>query len=290
MLAVHPVDATADHYVGENLWVDFDINAPAAEVTLANAAGEDVPGSSTWLSETRYDFDPKVNLAHTETYTATVHWGPKDDPQTQSWSFTTSTVGDTPVEASMVDQTFAYNLAESTVVAPAGGGAILDQFSGTFLQGVTAQSETEISFLGALAVADSDPPEQDLTNPAIDLNENEPAIWLDPYFLAGPADLPQTLDIPSFGQVDVTFRDVTISGVFAASVPEGTVDQILEGTFAAVVDVRDAGFGDVCDQLGLIVEGLTCVTCPHDPSSDQCIIFDLIDLQAELVPGLVLVP
>ena len=220
-------------------------------------------------------------------YTATVVWNDAD-PQTHTWSFSTSDVGSEPVDADLVGNTYAYDLTSGTVVAPAGGDALLGQFNATFLQTVTAQTDTEISFLAGIAAADTAPPEQDFCSPSINLNEKQPAVWADPYFQAGPADIPQTLDIPGFGVLDVLFRDVAVSGVFASS-DGSAVDLVVEGTFDATVDVRDAGLGDVCDQLGLLVPGLTCITCPHDPSSQQCIIFNLIDLQAELVPGLTLI-
>ncbi len=288
--AVHPEDGTLDHFVGEDLWVDFDIEPEEAEVTLADDAGTPVEGENRWLFGTRLAFDPDLNLAHGGTYTATVTWPGKAKDQTHSWTFTTSTLGDTPVEVTLVGNTYAYDLSESTVVAPTGGDALLEQFNATFLQGVTVHTDTEIAFIGALAAAESDPPVQDVCSQSVDLNEKQPAVWVDPYFLAGPADLDQTLSLPDpVGTVDITFRDVEVSGLFNSSLGDGVVDQILEGTFSAVVDVRDAGFGDACDLLKNFVAGLTCVTCPHDPASDQCVIFDLIDLEASLVDGLELI-
>jgi hypothetical protein len=129
--------------------------------------------------------------------------------------------------------------------------------------------------------------------PTTNLTENGPAMWADPYFEVGPADFSQQLDMTAFGMglVDVLFRDMFITGTFAQSAPpDGPADLVVEGTVSTYVDVRDTGLGFTCAQISAFMGGIPCSYCDHDPAAQECIEFWIIDLQAELVPELVLVP
>ena len=287
--AVHPPNGTPDHFIHENLWVDFDVVGAEATVTLADAAGLDIPGEQVWVAETRLSFNPTAPLTYGTHYVASVTWlaGEADDVHT--WEFDTSTDGDTPTGADLVGKTFAYDLNAGQVVAPLGGEQLLAQFAGVFLQGVVSQTATEIGFLAAVDTDGGEPPEQDMCLESINLDEQQATTWQDPFFEAGPADVPQTLNIPGFGILDMTFRDVVVSGLFTASTFGGDVDSITEGTFSTVIDIRDAGMGDVCAKLGLFLPGLVCLPCPHELTAEQCVFFDIIDLPAAEVPLLTLV-
>lgn len=92
----------------------------------------------------------------------------------------------------------------------------------------------------------SDPPAQDLCTESIQLDQEQPHTWRDPWFRSGPADVPQTLEFPFVGATDLVFRDFELSGVFVSSSEGGPVDRVIEGAFSTVTDIE-----------GLLVEGLS---------------------------------
>ena len=286
VVAVHPQDGTPDHYIGESLRVDFDLAAEDAVVLLTTGnddSGEVIGGEQLWLTETRLRFSPTGLLEPNTAYTAVVTWA--EGAETYSWGFTTGDTGSIPVAADMVGNTYSLAVADGTVVAPAGAEDLLGQFDATFLLGVVSQSATELELLGSTA-GEGGMLDQNLCLPTFDLSEKAPTLWTDPYFAGGPTDFSQTLDIPNLGALPLTFRDLEMTGVFVSS--DGvTVDEIVEATFAAYVNIQELGLD--CSLLAGFVPGLACSACPNDPSSNQCVVFDVIDIPGFLVPDVTLV-
>ncbi len=275
-----PADAATGIFVGEGLWVEFS-GETEADITLATAAGDAHEGNQVWISPTRLALDPTGPLLHSTDYVATVTWGAAGS---QTFGFTTSDEGSVPFEQDLVGNTYAFDINSGTILSPQGGEQFLDQLNSALLMTVTAQTDTTIGFRGALALADSDPPEQDFCAETVEFDD-PPPIWADPTFQAGPADVPQSFDIPNVGPVDLTFRQMEVSGTFA-STNATDVDQIIGGSVYTVVDIRDAGLGIPCAQIGLFVPGIVCQSCPHEPAVDECVIIWATGLTADIVPDL----
>ncbi len=285
LVSTSPADTATDVYIGDALQAVFSGETDAT-ITLADADGADVPGVNTWLNLTTLAFNPAGLLTTETVYTATVAWGVDD---TASWSFTTSAVGGTPFEEDLTGKTFAFDITSGTVLSPEGGEQFLGQLNTALLMGVTGQTDTEISFVGGLAAEGTEPPEQDLCTPSVDFSQNGNPTWNDPNFSAGPADVPQSFDIPNLGPVDLTFHDMEISGTFASS--DGVeVDSIVGASVYTYIDIRDTNFGVPCSQIGLLVPGLVCQPCPLDTSANECIVIWTVGVEADLVPDLTMVP
>ena len=275
-----PADGATGIFVGESLWVEFS-GETDAEIALLTAAGEGHAGNGVWLSPTRLAFDPAGPMLHETDYVATVTWGATGS---QTFAFTTSDEGSVPFDEDLVGNTYAFDITSGTILSPQGGEQFLDQLNSALLMTVTAQADTTIGFRGALALADSDPPEQDFCAETVEFDD-PPPIWADPNFQAGPADVPQTFDVPNIGAVNLTFRQMEVSGTFS-STDGSAVDEIVGGSVYTVVDIRDAGLGLPCSQIGLFVPGIVCQPCPHDLAANECVIIWATGLTADLVPGL----
>ena len=285
LLSTSPADGAADVFIGDPISVVFS-GPTDATITLADAAGLAVPGTLTWLNMTTLGFNANGLLIAETDYTATVAWGLSD---TADFSFTTTDVGSVPFGEDLTGKTFAFDITSGTVLSPEGGEQFLDQLNNALLMGVSEQTTSNISFIGGLAADNTDPPEQDFCSPSVDFSENGSPVWNDPNFSAGPADVPQTFDIPNLGALDLTFHDMQVSGTFDSSTG-AEVDMIVGASVYTYVDIRDTGLGTPCSQLGIFVPGLVCQPCPLETSAIECIVIWTVGLDAELVPNLTMIP
>ncbi len=89
------------------------------------------------------------------------------------------------------------------------------------------------------------------------------------------------------GPTPLTFRDFTLSGRFTATAEGVGPDHITAASFSTVVDVRETGFP--CQSMPLLFPGVQCVGCPDEPDMIQCLVFYVIDLQADVVDDLTLI-
>ncbi|HCP48522.1 MAG TPA: hypothetical protein DIU15_20965, partial [Deltaproteobacteria bacterium] len=285
-----------------------------AEGTLARVDnGAQVELTAKMVSETRWVFIPSVPLEYSTLYTASVTW---DDGQ-DSMEFTTSDVGSVPVEQNLVGRAYAWDVGSGALVMPAGAGAVLDKLNQTLLTGVVAQSDDFLGLLAARPVAGSDPPAQDLCTETADLTGPDPAGddddsagddddsagddddsagsdareagggWSDPYFSAGPADITVSIEVPIFGEIPLTFYEAEFSGTFVSSTPGGAADSIAGGAFKTFLDLRDTGIP--CEQAAAFL-AVSCEPCPNEAKSLECVNLWIVDLVADLVPDLSLVP
>ena len=287
LVGLHPPDGTVDHFVHEILWADFDLQAGDPTIMLVDEDGAAVDGAGMWVSNTRFTFDPTDALRYESHYVATISWSGWAEREVHTWEFDTSALSDTPTDADLVGSTFAFDLNDGDVVAPAGGAALLGGFEGLMLGGVVTQTATELDLIVGIDLDGGDPPVQDLCFETIELDEQQPTVWEDPFFLAGPGDIPLSIDLGFGGPSDLLFRDAMVSGIFASSTGGGPVDTISEAALDTILDLRDAGL--TCTIASLFIDDLTCIDCPHDPSVAECVAFVIIDMPANLVPGLTLV-
>ena len=278
IVGTRPANGATDVFSRPVLWADFDV-AVSPTLSLADADGVGVPGTQANPAETRHTFEPTAALVPLEGYELTISW-PGD---TEVVAFTVSATGTTPA-APQVGQTFSLDLGSGTSVQP-GAEQFVDQMNTSPpLLGITWIEVSALHLRIAPSVPGSDPPEQDLSGTAVDLDESGPAVWEDPWFQTAALDVPNSFEVPNVGLFDLTHRDLTLSGSFDGA------GGMVGVRYTATVDLRDSGLGLPCAQMGLFVPGIICVSCPHDPAFDECIGLDLIDIPAELVPGLTLVP
>ena len=302
----YPAPGSVDVFVGTVLWVDFSGPTEAAP-SLATAAGTPVSGQMTWSSATRMVFTPDSSLEFSTSYTASVTWTDGSD----SMEFSTSDVGSAPVDVDMTGSTYAWDMGTGAVVSPQGGEALLGGGGDfTLLTGIMGQHPGHLDLIGSLADTEGATPAQDLCVATAELSEawagddddsagddddSAPAPsggnWNDPNFSAGPANLLQRVPNPLTGaEMELTLYDSVFGGTFVASSTGSVPPAIVGGTFSAHIDMRDTGMGFPCSQMSAFLEGLTCLSCPHDPGAEECVLVWIVDVTADLVPGLTMVP
>jgi hypothetical protein len=173
-------------------------------------------------------------------------------------------------------------------VSPPNGADLLQQLGGTviLMEATQPAATTDLFLLGALEGDTADT--QDLCQESFDLTETNAAVYADPFFQAGPTSITQ--QVPLGGQsLNVTLADAEFSGLFG-STSGAEIDQITNGVFYGVIDVRSFGLPLGCQAIGPLI-GLTlpCAPCPDDPSATECVVMWVENLTAVSVPGLDLV-
>lgn len=177
----------------------------------------------------------------------------------------------------IIGWTYAFDLGNATIEEPAGVGALLGAYiNQQLLLGITNISDTTLDTMGALSVADSKPPEQDICYPTF----NFPTADFDaPDFGLGPQDVPLSL-----AGYDVTFEQMEMEGTFNSDATE-----IKDGVLAGMINMLglDGQFGDgstgsACDTLAGY--GVNCEACPSS-EGDYCLPFRAVDMTAPLIDG-----
>ena len=284
VLEVYPADSATDVALTTSIWVDFDA-VTTGSIAVEDAGGAAVSGQSLFVSGERLVFFADSQLAAGTAYSATVTWA----SGTQTWSFTTGTP--TPLSLDPAGNTYAWSIAEGSIVSPPAAAQFLPQATQVLLTEVTSTDAANSTLTMLAATAEEDGETQNICLPtaAIPAKGENPAVWTDPSFFAGPANIEQTIEFDAAGNqvsVDVVLEGVTFSGDFASS--NGTdVDSIVNGTLSFWFDGRniDLGLGDTCSLLGFI-PGFSCTACPDEPSANQCIVVWVEDMEASLIPGL----
>ena len=320
----YPEPGATDVFVGTTLFVDFS-GPTTATPTLTASGGATVALSTLWTSPTRIVVTPDSPLEFSTSYTATIEWTDGDD----SMEFSTSDVGSTPVDMDLTGATYAWNVGSGAIVSPQGGEMLLGA-GGDFvlLTGITAQNGSDLDLIGGLAETDGSVPSQNLCVPTSQISgaaaaagddddsagddddsagddddsagddddsagddDDSDGSWNDPTFEAGPANLQQRVPNPvTGGEMELTLYDATFSGTFVSSTAGSLPPAIVGGTFSSHIDMRDTGMGFPCSQLSQFMDGLVCTSCPHDPSQDECVLVWVVDVTADLIPGLTMVP
>jgi len=303
IIDAYPEAGATDVFVGTVLWVDFS-GPTKATPSLIASDGTVVTGTTSWASATRAVFTPDSPLAFSTTYDASITWTDGSD----AMQFTTSDLGSQPVDVDLTGSTYAWNMGSGVVISPQGGEALLGGGGDlTLLTGITGQHPGHLDIIGSLAEVDGATITQDVCVATSELSQpwigddddsagddDDSAAapsggnWNDPAFSAGPADIQQRVSFPGSGELDLTLRDSVFSGTFVAVAAGSVPSTIVGGSFSANVDVRDTGYD--CATALFIFPDLTCNTCPHDPAADECIQVWIVDVTADLVPGLTMVP
>lgn len=268
-------DATNAYYRGT---IEFELTDADPSATITT----DIPGAQSVRGDKTIVWTPSAPLAPLTAYSATLSYCGGD----ATINFTTSDLGTSIADAqTLLGRTYNLALGDARIVEPAGIGSLLGQYlTVDILTGVAEVSDTNLTIIGSLGVADSDPPIQDFCNPTIPFPE---ADFTDaPYFLISGAGTDTHIQVAGY---DVVIQDLIISGTFA---PDGSYygGGVLEGT----IDTRafdklvsdDAEEGAVC---GLAPSfGVECQACPGG-AGDFCLSILADSIIAEEVSGTSLV-
>jgi hypothetical protein len=182
-------------------------------------------------------------------------------------------------------------VTNGTLVSPPAAAQFLAQATQTLFTEVLSTDSVNSTLTMLAGTAEEDGLSQNLCQPTAEIPaaDEDPAVWTDPTFIAGPVEISQTIEFdPGTGpvSVDAVLKGVTFSGTFTSS--NGTdTDSIEDGAMSFWIDGRDIelGFGETCDLLGFL-PGFSCTACPDEPAEDQCIIVWVENMSAAQVPGL----
>ncbi len=286
--ALNPVNQATEVALGTSIYVDFD-GATQGTIALADSAGTEITGTSLFVSPERLTFQADSALIAGEAYTASVNW----TDGMQDWTFTTDAAGGTPLGLDPAGLTFAWDITTGNVVSPPAAAQFLTNATQVLLTEVvsTDANTTSLTLMGA--TADDSGVAQNLCQPTADIPAagEDPALWLDPYFSAGPAEFSQTIafDLQGFPvELDVVLHGVSFEGEFTSS-NTTAIDAISNGTLYFWLDSRDIvlPIGDLCS--GLALAGASCSACPNELSESQCVVVWVENMTAAVVPALDLV-
>lgn len=280
LLSTTPEDGAGDVYYRDPLVVSFDGGDASADATisLADAAGTDVPATATW-GEGGVQATLDVVLQPLTTYTLTVD---VCDATTTS-TFTTSELG-TPLTVASADlqgRTYVFRLSEADITEPAFLDVIADSYLNVpLLLGITAADDTSIDLLGALGDLNDDGSySQDLAQTTWDFPAAD--FTTSPFFFAQAEYI-----VLSYQGTPIPIEDFTIEGTFTA---DGT--EIVKGRATGLGDSRELGsmiFGD--DDPAAICnlaedQGVYCVPCAD--GGPYCLEIVAEDIVATWEEGLV---
>ncbi len=275
IVSVHPADGATGHFVHEIVWVEFEEPPGDASITLEGPSGA-ADGTSSWITPRRLKFAPHRiwggwGVTYGSNYDATVQW----DGGSHSWEFQTSADGSDPDFGTVTGQTYLVAPATGAVIAPASSQSLVAQLDVEMLVRVDAMGIFGPVLLGAPRDTDGT---QNECSPSFELN-GQPGIGS--WFETDPVDVPWLTTVPGFGDLDLTLRDLVLSGWLDDRV--GVVDEIVEGQMSFTLDLRDLGFGSCADVAGLL--SLECMLCPHDPGEEECVLVQVLDMESARLPS-----
>lgn len=191
-------------------------------------------------------------------------------------------------EGPLVGKTYAIDLSTGRVVSPEGLGDLLGPFMTRLLFGVEGQGADALWTVGAMAVLDSEPVEQDLCLETVAFPEAD--------FSADPAfqiDATGTATRAYFLGVPILLDDLRLSGTFSAdggaiegmrivaSVETHALAPVIDETCVSTSSDYPACLQVVCDLMA-VAGG--CVACA-DGTGDHCLLLDIDQLDAPGVSG-----
>lgn len=257
---VFPADQAPDAYYRTTVeWQLSEADATAV-ASLADASGADVPGTSSYDTESdMVIFTASSPLSPGATYTAALTFCGGDPTST----FTVSELGGEVDQDGLVGRSYEVDLTDEDVrfIEPAGvADLLLSQLTNSILVGVDAVTEGQtIDIIGAISEDGSTT--QDYCNPTIDFPTA--SFTEAPYFSIGPEDT--TLSVAG---VDVTISQLVLSGTFA---PDGSYiggvglsGELDARVLAPVLGdlIEDADPDQVCDLVAGF--GVSCEACNSD--------------------------
>jgi hypothetical protein len=275
--STHPASGAADFYIQDNLEFELSDDDPTATITLKDDAGSDVAGTSA-VDGSDVSFTPNAALAPSTAYTAELTYC--GDAEPVAVAFTTSSLGEalTDGPTSLIDSTFAVDLASGNFVKPAGIGSILGTaLENSILIGITAADATQLEFRGALSTTGTT--EQDYC--AQTLEDFAPADFsAAPYFEIPEGDI--NISVAGF---EAEIKDLSVTGTFSAA-----GDYFGGGEVKGKLDARDlvdvvAGLGieaETPEELCTLLQGfaVTCEECGGDNPGVYCVSLEVNRLTA----------
>ena len=207
VVTTYPTAGDAAAFYRTNIEVSMAAADATATLTLADADGNDIAGTSA-TDGTMVSFDPTDNLAPSSNYTATLAWG----CEAYSFEFTTSATGTSVDSGSIVGNTFSLALGTGRFVKPEGVGDLVGSLlEFEMLVGVTEADDMNVTMMGAISEGVGNTMQDMCTTtidfPAADFSEN-------PYFEVQADVLPLVVQ-----GMDLGLQDVLLSGALR---PDGT--------------------------------------------------------------------
>ena len=261
-------DAAVDFYYRGTVEATMVTAEDSATLTVADAAGPEAAGSTSWRGNTLV-WESDAGLAPSTTYTATLNYSCGE----RTWDFTTGSVGSAvTTPGDLVGNAYQLDIAGARFIEPAGIGSALGSFLTFELYvGVTGVDGDNLDMIGALGAAGvQDVCETSIPFPTSDFSEN-------PYFEVGPQDT--TIVVQGY---DITLMDLFISGSFAAD-GSAIAGAELNGSVDTreIVDIYQEGAAE--DTICQLAEGLgvSCEECADGEMLCLTIIADSINADVE---------
>ncbi|MEN0064782.1 MAG: Ig-like domain-containing protein [Myxococcota bacterium] len=228
-----------------------------AVITLADAEGNDVPGTSRVESDVVI-FDPTDPLTPETSYTATLSYECDKD---ETVSFTTSSTG-LPLTIDPIGRVYNLDLTTGLWTVPPGIGNLITSLITTDISLLfMAESIVEdgdggpiISFIGS----SKDPLDPDQQDDCVDPFLVEGGMWTDPFFVGATDQL--TIEVLG---IEATIVNLEIEGDYT---PDGSAIEIAR--FAGEIDDRQIAALDLCDAISVLA---SCGPCSLEPASETCI-------------------
>jgi len=258
-----PSDGAPDHYYQAAVEFELSDDDDSASLTLTDAAGAEVPGTTSVVGDTIY-FAATDGFQPSSTYTATATLC--DGELNPAISFTTSDLG-TARDCDLTDKAFVVDLNNARFVEPEGvADLLLSQLENNIILGVSSYSDADyIDIVGAISVDGGT--DQDFCTESIDFSGVDFA--QDPTFSAGPADT--TFSVAGY---DIVINSLEISGTFSSDctyfgggVLAGELDaRLLAPLLLELLDTDDPDY--ICELL--VGFGVTCQACSSD-GAEYCV-------------------
>jgi hypothetical protein len=276
------VDETNVFYrTGIEVSFNQEESGDSATLTLADAAGADVAGTTSFSADGRTaTFTPSAALAASTQYTLTVAYSCE---KTATVSFTTSAVGSEVVADDLLDGVYNIDLGSARITEPAGVGGLLTPLiaDADFILMVspTGINGTDIDMIGAIFEDDgAGGVQQDTCLPTLAL---DPADFSEnPFFELSGEDT-----IFSILGFTIEVAQLELSGAFS---PDGSsiqgvgLDLFIDTEQLNDLDLGlDLGDQSICELVGGF--GVNCVDCGD--GSVTCLKLVADSIVAELEAG-----
>jgi hypothetical protein len=251
-----------------------------ATITLATAAGTDVPGTVTFSSDGKTAaFAPSADLAATTAYELTIAYS---CDKTAVIAFTTSDAG-TPLAdpSTIVGNTYNIDITTGRITKPAGVGATLmgliegEEFYILVSPTEYSAEDETLAFLGALGVDDG------AGNVVQDECTETINFPLPADFAANPFMTISGEDVPlAVAGVELELGRIDLSGAFS---PDGdTIEGLSLTAFADTVALGPLlDLGDICELITTF--GVNCIDCGD--GSVTCLELQIDNMTADVQVG-----
>jgi hypothetical protein len=278
VVTTYPTAGDTAAFYRTNIEVSMAAADASATLTLADADGNDIAGTST-TDEKTVAFDPTDSLAPSSNYTATLSWG----CDAYSFEFTTSETGAAVDASDIVGNTFSLALGSGRFVKPEGVGDLVGSLlEFEMLVGVTEADDMNVTMMGAISEGVGNTMQDMCTTtidfPAADFSNN-------PFFEVQADVLPLVVQ-----GMDLGLQDVLLSGALR---PDGSAAEgvVLAGKLDTRPLVPLLSPGGADDSVCVLLQTFSaeCEECA-DGSGPYCLTLYVDSMTAEPRSGDALVP